>query len=71
MKVPSQRKDTPKQLEYRIRYSNYGFVNGEWYYIHNKKALFQIDIILTDDPDTDKRYQDWLDVAYHPLNDNF
>jgi hypothetical protein len=71
MKVPNLRKDTPKQLEYRIRYSNYGFVNGEWYYIYKRKPLLQIDIIITDDPLTDKRYQDYLEQLYNPLNDSF
>jgi hypothetical protein len=63
--------DTPKQLEYRIRYSNYGFVNGEWCYVHSKKALFALDIVVVDDPDIDKRYQEYIDNLYHPLNDSF
>jgi hypothetical protein len=68
---PRKHNDTPTQLKYRVLYRNYGFVNGEWHYIHNNKPLFNIVIELTDDPEIDKIYQEWLNILYDPLRENF
>jgi hypothetical protein len=66
----SSNKNTLLQLEYRIRHSNFGFVNGQWYYIHKRKPLFDIDIQIVDDPDTDKNYERYLE-HHNPLSESF
>jgi hypothetical protein len=60
------------QLNWRLLHRTYGFVDGEWYYIHKNKPLFSIVIELTDgDPEISKRYQEWLDTLFNPLDENF
>ena len=63
--------NTPAQLAYRIHYGVYGFANGEWFFVHKNKVYMPVAIKIIDDPNTDERYQMWLDKLYEPLNENF
>lgn len=59
MKV-STHKVTPSQLKYRILCGTYGFVDNEWYHIHKNKPIMPIYIEITDHPQTEKQYQEWV-----------
>lgn len=65
------RNETVSSLEYHTLIANFGFVNGKWYYIHQRKPIYAINITVIDDPKNEKTYRDWLDKYCRPLSENF
>jgi hypothetical protein len=55
-----KRKETEISLKYKIRTRNYGFIDGQWWFIMNNRKLFEVEIELYISADDDKIYEKGL-----------